>query len=195
MFQTALDRFGGLDVFFSNAGVIAAEGTILECPDAIFDHAIAVNLKAAWMGIKLAAPLLIKRGGGSIITNASVAGLAGFRGMGAYSASKGGVIALTRSAAVELAEQNVRVNCICPGAIVTPIGAPTDADFDVDKVRAGMSRAPLIPRAGEGADIAGAALWLASDDSTFVTGQVITVDGGGISEYDARWRGRVLGAR
>jgi NAD(P)-dependent dehydrogenase (short-subunit alcohol dehydrogenase family) len=191
--QGAVDRFGGLDILFNNAGVIAFEGRIADCPEAVFDHTIAVNLKAAWMGVKLAAPLMINRGGGAIIMNASVAALGGFAGMGAYSASKGGVISLTRAAAVELAEHRIRVNCICPGSIVTPIAASAEGDYDPSRHREAMARMPLIPRAGEGSDIAGAALWLASDDSTFVTGQVLAVDGGGAAEYDARVRQRAPG--
>jgi NAD(P)-dependent dehydrogenase (short-subunit alcohol dehydrogenase family) len=192
VFDAAVEQFGGVDILFNNAGVIASEGSIADCSAEIFDHTLAVNLKSAWFGIKLAVPLLMARGGGSIISNASVAGLAGFGGMAAYSASKGGVISLTRAAAVELAGHRIRVNCICPGAIVTPIGAARDDDYDIDKLRERTSSVPLLPRAGEGADIAGAALWLASDDASFVTGQIITVDGGGISEYDARFRQRTL---
>jgi NAD(P)-dependent dehydrogenase (short-subunit alcohol dehydrogenase family) len=190
--QTAADRFGGLDILFNNAGVVAAEGPISDCPEAIFDHTIAVNLKAVWVGIKHAAPLLAARGGGSIICTASVAGLAGFSGMASYSSAKGGVISLTRAAAVELAGSRTRVNCICPGAIATPIGASRDDTYDIDSMRAAISGLPLIPRAGESGDVAGAALWLASDDSAFVTGQVITVDGGVAAEYDARLRRRTL---
>lgn len=119
--DTALTRFGGLDVMFNNAGVGGGEGSIIECPEEIFDRTIAVDLKAVWLGIKLVAPHLVARGGGSIITTASISGLVGLPGQGAYGAAKGGVVQLTRVAAMELASSFVRVNCICPGGVVTPI--------------------------------------------------------------------------
>ncbi|HZQ83812.1 MAG TPA: SDR family oxidoreductase, partial [Acidimicrobiales bacterium] len=148
-------------------------------------------------GIKLAAPHIAARGGGSIISTASVAGLLGFPGLGAYGAAKGGVIALTRAAAMELAPKSIRVNCICPGGIVTPIlyNSPiTNASIDPDTLRSVMTVIQPLPRAGEPFDIANAALWLASDESSFVTGQAITVDGGLTAESDARTRGQIVTA-
>lgn len=182
--DAAVDRFGGLDIMFNNAGISALEGSIIECPEEIFDRMIAVDLKAVWLGIKLAAPHLIARGGGSIISTASIAALGGIFGMGSYTAAKAGVVGLTRTAASELGPQNIRVNAICPGTIVTTIGkAIFGNEFDTDKMRSHLTTAPVqpIPRAGEGSDVAGAALWLASDDSTFVSGQIIAVDGGASS--------------
>ena len=191
VFAAAVRDFGGLDILFNNAGVGGVEGSIVECPDHLFDRIVDVDLKAVWRGIKLAAPLMTERGGGSIISTGSVAGLSGAPGMASYSAAKGGVIALTRVAAVELASANIRVNCICPGAIVTPIifdspmlGAPIDPDL----VRQGLQGAQPLPRAGEAADVANTALFLASDESSFMTGQVIAVDGGLSAETDARNR-------
>lgn len=189
--ETAVERYGGLDVMYNNAGVGTAEGSIIECPEAIFDRTIAVDLKAVWWGIKLSAPHLIERGGGSIITTASISGLVGMPGQGAYGAAKGGVVQLTRVAAMELAPHSVRVNAICPGGIVTPIiydNPGMDATLDPDMIRQGMQQAQPLPRAGEPEDIADAALWLASDESRFVTGQSIAVDGGITAEFDARFR-------
>ena len=192
--ETAIRRFGGLDVLFNNAGVGGAEGTIVDCPEPLFDRIIDIDLKAVWRGIKLAAPHMQARGGGSIISTSSGAGLMGIPGLAAYSAAKGGVIALTRVAAIELAPSFIRVNCICPGGIVTPIlyNSPIrEASIDPDSMRAVLGMAHPIPRAGEPDDIASTALWLASDESSFVSGQAIAVDGALSAEADARLRGQV----
>lgn len=191
--DTAISHYGGLDILFNNAGVGGGEGHIIDCPEELFDRTLAVNLKAVWWGIKLAAPHLIARGGGSIVTTASISGIAGMPGQGAYGAAKGGVIQLTRVAAMELASSFVRVNAICPGGVVTPIIYDSgffDQALNPDDVRAGMATAHPIPRACEPEDIANAALWLASDESSFVTGQAIVVDGGQTIEFDARHRSR-----
>ena len=194
--ETAVERFGGLDVMYNNAGVGTAEGTIVDCPEAIFDRTLAVDLKAVWMGIKLAAPHLIARGGGSIISTASISGLVGAPGQGAYGAAKGGVVQLTRVAAVELAAHRVRVNAVCPGGILTPIlydNPAFDGSVDPEMLRGLMTAGQPIPRAGEPVDIANAAVWLASDESSFVTGQSIVVDGGVTAEMDARFRAGLPG--
>jgi len=189
--DAAVHGFGGLDIMFNNAGVGGAEGSVIDCPEPVFDRVIDVDLKAVWRGIKLAAPPMIERGGGSIISTSSGAALMGIPGLAAYSAAKGGVVALTRAAAMELASKHVRVNCICPGGIVTPIiyDSPIlGASIDPDSLRAVLAMAHPIPRAGEPEDIANAALWLASDESSFVTGQAIAVDGGLSAEADSRMR-------
>jgi len=191
VFAAAVEAFGGIDVVCNNAGIGAVEGSVAECPEDVFDHVLDVDLKAVWRGTQLAARHLAGRGGGSIINTGSVAGLSGAPGMGSYSAAKGGVISLTRVAAIELAPQNIRVNCICPGAIVTPIiyDSPAfEAPLDPDLVRMGLGGAQPLPRAGEAVDVANLALFLASDESSFITGQVIAVDGGLAAETDARNR-------
>jgi len=187
--DAARERYGGLDVMYNNAGIAAQEGPIVDCPDELFERTIDVNLKAVWWGIKFAAPLIIERGGGSIISTASAAGLSGMPNLGAYSAAKGGVVALTRSAAVELAHSNVRVNCICPGTIATQIAKATfGEDFDLEAVKSVMPMGQPLPKVGLPEDIATAALWLASDDSAFVTGQAIAVDGGATMEFSMMMR-------
>ncbi|MGH9273585.1 MAG: SDR family NAD(P)-dependent oxidoreductase, partial [Acidimicrobiales bacterium] len=191
--EVAVREFGGLDILFNNAGVGGAEGSIIDCPEPVFDRIIDVDLKAVWRGIKLAAPHMIERGGGSIISTSSGAALMGIPGLAAYSAAKGGVVALTRAAAMELAPNRIRVNCICPGGIVTPIiyqSPLMGASIDPDTLRAVLAMAHPIPRAGEPEDIANTALWLASDEASFVTGQAIAVDGGLSAEADARMRGQ-----
>lgn len=192
VFADAVDAFGGIDIVFNNAGVGGGEGSIVDCDEAWFDRTIAVDLKGVWLGIKLGTPHLIARGGGSIISTASISGLRGMPGQGAYAAAKSGVIGLTRVAAMELAPHRIRVNAICPGGIVTPIiyRNPALAEpLDPDLVRMGMATLQPIQRAGEPSDIANAALWLASDESSFVTGQSIVVDGGMCAEFDPRMRG------
>jgi NAD(P)-dependent dehydrogenase (short-subunit alcohol dehydrogenase family) len=179
--ETAVSAYGGLDIIFNNAGIGGAEGSVVDCDDDVWDRVIDVDLKAVWRGIKLAAPHIAERGGGSIISTASIAALMGFPGLGAYGAAKAGVAELTRVAAVELGPQRIRVNCILPGGIVTPLiyENPTSGQhIDPDMVRAGLAMGQPIPRAGEPIDIANTALWLASDESSFVTGQAIVVDGG-----------------
>lgn len=179
--DTAVTKYGGLDVMYNNAGIGGHEGSIIDCPDHVYDRVLDVDLKAVWRGIKLAAPRIAERGGGSIISTASIAAIMGFPGLAAYGAAKAGVCALTRVAAVELAPMNIRVNAILPGGIVTPIlydSPMLPMAFDPDMVRAGMTDMQPLKRSGEPTDIAGAALWLASDDSSFVTGQAIQVDGG-----------------
>ena len=193
--DTAVREFGGIDIMFNNAGVGGAEGSIIDCPEPLYDRILEVDLKAVWRGIKLVAPHMIERGAGSIISTSSGAALMGIPGLAAYSAAKGGVVALTRAAAMELAPKRVRVNCICPGGIVTPIiyNSPIlGASMDPDTLRAVLDRAHPYPRAGEPEDIANAALWLASDQSSFVTGQAIAVDGGLSAEADARMRGQIV---
>lgn len=191
--EAAVRTFGGLDIMFNNAGVGGAEGSVVDCPESVYDRVLDVDLKAVWRGIKLAAPHMIARGGGSIVSTSSTAGLLGFPGLAAYGAAKGGVIALTRAAAVELATHRVRVNCICPGGILTPIlynNPASGASLDPEAMRTMLTMAQPIPRAGEPADIANCALWLASDESSFVTGQAIAVDGGMTVEADSRMRVR-----
>lgn len=194
--RTAVDTYGGLDVMYNNAGVGGLEGHIVDCPEEVFDRTVAVDLKAVWMGIKLAAPHIAARGGGSIISTASISGLVGMPGQGAYGSAKGGVVQLTRVAAMELAPKLVRVNCICPGGILTPIlydNPSMPAPMDPEALEGALRGAQPLPRAGRPEDIANAALWLASDESSFVTGQAIAVDGGITAEFDARFRGGLPG--
>jgi NAD(P)-dependent dehydrogenase (short-subunit alcohol dehydrogenase family) len=175
MLERARERFGRLDVVFNNAGVGGAFGPITEIAVADWDFTQAVLLRSVFLGIKHGARMLIAQGqGGSIINTASIAGLRGGGGPQAYSAAKAGVINLTQTTAVELAQHRVRVNAICPGIIVTPL-------MDRGKPERAAARAVGLqpwPDAGAVEDIAHAALYLAADESRFVTGQTLTVDGG-----------------
>lgn len=173
--RCAVDEFGGLDVVFNNAGIGGAFGPITETSVEDWDYSLGVLLRSVFLGIKHAARVMQERkSGGSIINTASVAGLSGGAGPHAYSAAKAGVINLTRSAAVELGPDRIRVNAICPGGILTPLVHRGNAE----QVRGRLERFQPWPAAGEGRNIAGAALFLASDDSEFVTGEALVVDGG-----------------
>lgn len=189
--QTAVSRFGGLDILVNNAGVGGGEISIEACPEDIFDRTIAVNLKAVWLGMKLAFPLLRARGGGAIVTTSSISALRGMPGQGAYGASKAGVLQLTRVAAMEGARDLIRANAVCPGGIVTPIiyDSPLlKQGFDRALLTDAMAKAQPLPQAGQPEDIAHAILWLASSESAFVTGQEVVVDGGLIAEFNTRQR-------
>lgn len=189
--RAAMDGFGRLDVMYNNAGIGGGEGSIIDCPEEVFDRIIAVDLKAVWLGMKHALPHLIASGRGSIISTASVSAIMGMPGQGAYGSAKGGGVQLTRVCAVEYAEQGVRANCICPGGVLTPLlyenpALPTPIGRDA--MAAGLVNVQPIPRAGQPEDIAQAALWLASDDSSFVTGQAIVVDGGWTASARQPWQ-------
>ena len=180
----ALDKFGRLDCVFNNAGFAGVTGPIEEIPVEGFDTSLAVLLRGVFLGMKHAAPILKRQGSGSIISTASVAGLRTGFGPHVYSAAKAAVIHLTRSVAMELGESGVRVNCICPGGIATPIfgkhfGLDLEAaDQSVEVMKLALADMQPLRRAGLPEDIARAALWLASDDASFVNGQAIVVDGG-----------------
>jgi NAD(P)-dependent dehydrogenase (short-subunit alcohol dehydrogenase family) len=179
--QRAVDEFGRLDVMFNNAGFGGAIGPIESTPIDEFDRTMNVLFRGVFLGMKHAAPIMKRQGGGSIISTASVAGLRGGLGPHIYSAAKAAVIQLTRCVALELAPHNIRVNCICPGGIATPliarsIGMPEEEALNV--ARQALKNFQPLKRSGVPEDIAAAALWLSSDDSSFVTGQAITVDGG-----------------
>lgn len=171
----ATDAFGRLDIVFNNAGVGGAFGPITEIEVDHWDQTFAVLTRGVFLGTKHASRVMIEQGhGGSIINTASIAGRQAGAGPQAYSAAKAAVINLTTTTATELAEHNIRVNAICPGLIFTPLMHSGDLD-DADRVMQAVQ--PLKMR-GEGHHIAGAALWLAGDDSAFVSGEAINVDGG-----------------
>lgn len=177
-------RFGRLDCMFNNAGYGGVGGRIAEIPVAGFDETLSVLLRGVFLGMKHAAPVMQAQGSGSIISTASVAGMVTGLGPHVYSAAKAAVIHLTRSVAMELGEHNVRVNCICPGGIATPIfgkglGLSIErAEAIVPLMKGVLENLQPIKRSGLPDDIAQAALWLASDDATFVNGHALVVDGG-----------------
>ena len=180
----AVRRFGRLDCLFNNAGCPGVAGSIEEIAVAGFDETIGVLLRGVFLGMKHAAPVMKAQGSGSIISTASVAGLQAGMSSHVYSAAKAAVIHLTRSVALELGESGVRVNCICPGGIATPIfgqafGLSREKSEDIVPLMKGvLTQMQPIQRSGLPEDIAQAALWLASDDASFVNGHALVVDGG-----------------
>ncbi len=180
----AVERFGRLDCLFNNAGFAGVDGTIEETDGAGLARTVQVLFNGVVLGMKHAAPVMKRQRSGSIISTASVAGIRAGMGPHVYSGCKAAVVHLTRSVAMELGESGVRVNCICPGGIVTPIFGRHFglADHEIDErlvvLREALALAQPIRRAGEPEDIANAALWLASDESTFVNGHALVVDGG-----------------
>jgi NAD(P)-dependent dehydrogenase (short-subunit alcohol dehydrogenase family) len=177
-------RFGRLDCLFNNAGYGGVMGPIETTPVAGFDETLGVLLRGVFLGMKHAAPVMKRQGGGAIISTASVAGLRAGNGPHVYSAAKAAVIHLTRSVAMELGETGVRVNCICPGGIATPIFGKAlglsaeQAEGTLPLIKSVLEHAQPIQRPGMPDDIAHAALWLASDEASFVNGHALVVDGG-----------------
>ena len=179
--RTTVDELGGLDVLFNNAGIIR-RANVLDTSEQEWDHVMAVNVKSIFLLSKVAVPVMARAGGGVIINTGSGWGLVGGRDAVSYCASKGAVVNMTRAMALDHGEQNIRVNCICPGDTDTPMLreearqlGEADAQFLAE-----AARRPLR-RIGRPDDIAQAALYLASDASAFVTGTILVVDGGGLA--------------
>jgi NAD(P)-dependent dehydrogenase (short-subunit alcohol dehydrogenase family) len=175
MIDVATSDFGKVDIVFNNAGIGGAFGPLTNIEVEDWDYTFAVLVRGVFLGIKHGARAMKRQGtGGSIINTASIAGLSGGAGPLCYSAAKAAVVNLTRAAATELAPERIRVNAICPGGILTPLvhrGNP-------EAVKPRLATLQPWPEAGEGEHIAGAALFLASEDSRFVTGEALVVDGG-----------------
>jgi len=175
MVQRALAAYGRLDVAFNNAGIGASGFAVADEEEVAWSRLIDVNLKGIFLAMKYEIPAMVGAGGGAIVNTASVAGLVGERGIGAYSASKHGVVGLTRTAALDYIGQGVRINAVCPGATRTRMLANWFQDPKVESFI--LSRHP-IGRIAEPEEIARAVLFLASDDASFIVGQALAVDGG-----------------
>ena len=173
MVGVTLDTYGHLDILFNNAGVMGEYVMTAETPEQVWDDIIATNLKGVFLGSKYAIPIMLSQGGGVIINTASTAGMIGLPGLPAYCASKAGVIQLTKTMALEYADKNIRINCICPGGIMTPMSAGFDSNNPPP-----FRQSQAMRRFGQPEEVAKVALYLASDDSSFVTGTSAVVDGG-----------------
>ncbi len=176
---TTVDRLGGLDVLFNNAGIIFREKTAPDTSVWEWDATFDVNTRGTFLMSRYAVPVMVEHGGGVIVNNASYFGLVGGRGTAAYSASKGAVVLLTKAMALDHAGDGIRVNCVCPGSVDTPMlqgemeemgGAAAVRHIFEEKHPLGRIAAP--------AEVAAAVLYLASDDAAFVTGVALPIDGG-----------------
>jgi len=182
--EQSVAEFGRLDVLFNNAGIEGRIIGLLDYPEEDFDRVINVNLRGVWLGMKHSAPAMITNGGGAIVNTASTAGLLGARGLSAYVASKHGVVGLTKSAALELVPQGVRVNAVCPSPIETRMMRSLEEGIGGDQaemIRKDFASRNPMGRYGEPDEVAALVAFLASKDASYINGGIYTVDGGSVS--------------
>ena len=176
LIQKVVERFGRLDIAFNNAGIEGVQAPIVRQSEEDWDRTIAINLKGVWLCLKYEIRQMLRQGGGGAIVNmASTIGLIGTAGVAAYSASKHGVIGLTKTAALENAKSGIRINAVCPGFTETPMA---DRIFRAPAVRKYAVDCHPIGRFGRPAEIAEAVVWMCSDRASFMTGQSLVLDGG-----------------
>jgi NAD(P)-dependent dehydrogenase (short-subunit alcohol dehydrogenase family) len=172
--RKTVEKYGRVDCLFNNAGIEGVWAPIIEQREEDFEQVIAINLTGVWTCMKYVIPHMLKQGGGTIVNMSSVAGLMGAPGAAAYVASKHAVIGLTKSAALEYAANNIRVNAVCPAVIETPMG---ERIFGGERRDMAVAMHP-VGRFGRPREIAEAVLWMCSDKSSFMTGHELVVDGG-----------------
>jgi len=180
--QAADGAFGGIDILVSAAGILGAAVPVVECPEEEWERVFAVNVRGTYLAARHFVPLIRKRGKGAVVNFASTAGILGSSVLGAYSASKGAVVLMTRSMALSHAAENIRVNCVCPGSIETPMLRATftsagDPDAQRAREEAFRLKHPML-RFGQPHEVAAAVLFLASDEAAYITGAALPVDGG-----------------
>lgn len=176
MIRRTIEAYGRLDCAFNNAGTVGEMGSTVECTEENWEHIINTNLKGVWLCMKHEIPQMLEQGGGAIVNMSSVSGIRGLQDFSAYTASKGGILELTRTAALEYSKLGVRINAVCPGTIDTPTVAGVVAQKPelMEEFRA----LHPIGRIGKPEEVAEAVVWLCSDAASFVTGHALAVDGG-----------------
>jgi NAD(P)-dependent dehydrogenase (short-subunit alcohol dehydrogenase family) len=176
LFDVILERYGRIDCAFNNAGVGTLPGFLAKADEATFDELIATNLKGTWLCMRREILEMRSAGGGAIVNCASTSGVGGAPSMGLYGATKHGVVGLTTSAALECATSNIRINAVCPGWIRTPLTEPVLNDYP--DIAAQWVQGVPMRRIGEPGEIAGAVLWLCSDEASFTIGHAMVIGGG-----------------
>ena len=177
MVRAAVNTYGRLDILHNNAGIFVKPTPAHELTEDVWDRVFDINIKGVWLGCKYAVPELIKAGGGAIVNTASMAGIRGRPYTSAYCASKGAVVMFTKTLAIELAPYNIRANCICPGAVNTPL--IHQLGVTQEQAAAQVLSDQPIPRFARPEEIAQAVLYLAADgESSYVTGHALQIDGG-----------------
>lgn len=180
LINKTIELYGRIDFAFNNAGIEGTAASTHDCSKENWDKTLAVNLTGVWLCMKYQIPHMLEQGGGAIVNCASVAGLVGFPNLPAYTASKHAVIGLTKTAALEYARQNIRINAVCPGVIKTPmIDRFTGNNKEAEKQFESMEP---VGRLGQPEEVASAVLWLCSSEASFVTGQALAVDGGWVAQ-------------
>ena len=177
--EATIKAFGRIDVFFNNAGIEGNSVPLVDYPEDLYDKVMAINLKGVWLGCKYVMPKMAE--GGSVMITSSVAGLRGFAGLGPYTASKHGVVGIMRVAAIEFADKNIRVNSIHPGPVHTEMMRRIETDIspeDATEAQKGFEAMVPFGRYAETHEIAELALFLASDESRYITGSTHVIDGG-----------------
>lgn len=174
MVKQTIDKYGKLDILMNIAGVVADEGSVIDCSEETFMKVVQVNLFGTWLGMKYGIPEIEKAGGGVIVNFTSIAALEAYKSIPAYAASKGGVISMSRVAAIESADKNIRVNCIAPGHIATPMFLGCWSEEELEH----LEEISPQSRLGKPEEIARVALFLASDDASHITATTIIADGG-----------------
>ncbi len=176
----AVSTYGRLDCAFNNAGILGVNAPTADCTEDNWDRVIDINLKGVWLCMKYEIPQMLKQGNGAIVNTASIAGLVGSLGLPAYCASKGGIIQLTKTAALEYATKGIRINAVCPGVIRTPM--VEQATGGKPELEAQFTALEPVRRMGTPEEIAEAVVWLCSDAASFVTGHPMVVDGGFVAQ-------------
>jgi NAD(P)-dependent dehydrogenase (short-subunit alcohol dehydrogenase family) len=178
MIDQAIGTYGRLDAAFNNAGINCDGAPMHETPDEEFDSVLDINLRGVWNCMKAELRQMLSQGSGAIVNCSSIGGMRGSKGRAAYSASKFGVIGLTRAAALDYAGKNIRINAVCPGIVGnTPMATRVTKNYDPDIIKAFVAAEP-IGRLGEPEEIAAAVLWLCSPAASFMVGHAMAVDGG-----------------